>query len=149
MPGVNEALLDRMAAATGGRLIVSAGDEAGLSALLHREPGSTGAGSDAWRFLLLASILLFFLDVAARRLAAPRELLGRLVSRLRALRGTPGLSSTDLAGLVARAREEERTKMKTRLSGVAREGKLDPELAAYLYIARLRSGRAAKEETRK
>jgi hypothetical protein len=39
--------------------------------------------------------------------------------------------------------------MKTRLSSIAREGKLDPELAAYLYIARLRSGRAAKEETAK
>jgi hypothetical protein len=39
--------------------------------------------------------------------------------------------------------------MKTRLSGIAREGKLDPDLAAYLYIARLRSSRAAREETKK
>ena len=39
--------------------------------------------------------------------------------------------------------------MKTRLSGIAREGKIDPELAAYLYIARLRSSRAAKEEGKK
>jgi hypothetical protein len=29
---------------------------------------------------------------------------------------------------------------------MAGEGKLDPDLAAYLYIARLRSSRAAKEE---
>ena len=149
MPGVNAALLDRLAAVTGGRSIASPDDEAGLSALLHREPGSGGAGSDAVRFFLLASILLFFLDVAVRRLAAPRELLGRFLARLRSLRGRPGLSSADLSGLVARARDEERAKMKTRLSGIAREGKLDPELAAYLYIARLRSSRAAKEEGKK
>jgi uncharacterized membrane protein len=149
MPGVNVALLDRLASATGGRLITSPDDEAGLSVLLHREPGSAGADSAGWRLFLLAAILFFFLDVAARRLAAPRELLGRLLSRIRSLRGTPGLSSADLAGLVARAREEERSKMKTRLSGIAREGKLDPDLAAYLYIARLRSSRAAREETKK
>ena len=29
--------------------------------------------------------------------------------------------------------------METHVSGIAREGKIDPELAAYLYIARLRS----------
>jgi hypothetical protein len=149
MPGANTALLDRMAAATGGRLIASPDDEAGLAALLHREPGSAGTGNSAGRFFLLASILLFFLDVAVRRLAAPREFLGRLRARFRSLRGRPGLSSGDLAALVVRAREEERTKMKTRLSGIAREGKLDPELAAYLYIARLRSGRASKEEAKK
>ena len=149
MPGVNTALLNRLAAATGGRSITSPDDEAGLAALLHREPGSAGAGGDAGRLFLLAAILLFFLDVAVRRLAAPRELLGRVLARLRSLRGTPGLSSADLAGLVARARDEERAKMKTRLSGIAREGKIDPELAAYLYIARLRSSRAAKEEGKK
>ena len=85
-------------------------------------------------------------------MAAPRELLGRMLSRLRSLRrhtGRAALSSADLDGLVARAREEERSRMKKRLSGVAREGKVDPDLAAYLYIARLRSRRAAKEEGRK
>ena len=149
MPGVNAPLLDRLAAATGGRSIASPDDEAGISALLHRERGSAGTGGDAARFFLLVSILLFLLDVAVRRLAAPRELLGRVLTRLRSLRGQPGLSSADLSSLVARARDEERTKMKTRLSGIAREGKIDPELAAYLYIARLRSSRAAKEDVNK
>jgi len=36
--------------------------------------------------------------------------------------------------------------MKTRIRGMAGEGKLDLHLAAYLYIARLRSSRATKEE---
>ena len=149
MPGVNSALLDRLAAATGGTVIQSGDDEQGLSVLLHREPDSAGADSDAGRFLLLASLSLFILDIAARRLAAPRELLGRITARLRTLRAgraKPGLSFEDLTGMVARAREEERSKMKTRITGMAREGKLDPDLAAYLYIARLRSSRASKEE---
>ncbi len=113
---------------------------------------AAGAGNEEWRLFLLAAIVLFFLDVAARRLAAPRELLGRALSRLRALRGLAGgprLSSADVAGMVARAREEERSRTKKRLSGVAREGKVDPDLAAYLYIARLHSSRAAKEEGKK
>jgi len=149
MLGVNSELLDRLAAGTGGRVISSVDDEAGLAALLRREPGSAGAGNDAWKYFLLASLLLFFLDIAARRLAAPRELLGRVAARLRALRAKPGLSYEDLTGIVARAREEEKAKLKRRVTGMVREGKLDPELAAYLYIARLRSSRAAKEETKK
>lgn len=152
--GVSSALLSRLAAFTGGRVITSGDDDTGLSALLKREPGSAGAGNEAWRWFLLAAILLFFCDVAARRLAAPRELLGRVLTRLRSLRGLgrlggKALTSEQLAGFVARAREEERTRMKHRLSGIAREGKLDPDLAAYLYIARLRSSRAAREEGKK
>jgi uncharacterized membrane protein len=149
MLGVNTALLDRLASATGGRVVASVDDEPGLAALLRREPGSSGAASDAGKYFLLASLLLFLLDIAVRRLAAPRELLVRLAARLRALRAKPGLSYGDLTGLVARAREEERARMKKRVTGMAREGKLDPDLAAYLYIARLRSSRAAKEETKK
>jgi hypothetical protein len=149
MLGVNSTLLERLAVETGGKVISSGDDEAGLAALLRREPGSAGAGNDAWKYFLLASLLLFLLDIAARRLAAPRELLGRLAARLRALRAKPGLSTEALAGIVARAREEERARMKRRVTGMAREGNLDPDLAAYLYIARLRSSRAAKEETKK
>jgi Ca-activated chloride channel homolog len=149
MPAVNTALLDRLASSTGGRVIVSGDDAAGLSALLHREPGASGTGTNAGRLLLLASVLLFFLDIAARRLAAPRETLDRITARLRTLlprRSTPGLSFDELSGMVTRAHDEERSKLKTRITGLGREGTLDPELAAYLYIARLRSGRAAKEE---
>jgi uncharacterized membrane protein len=146
MLGVNSALLDRLAASSGGRVIASADDAAGLSALLHREPGPAGQAGDAWRYLILASLVFFLLDIAARRLAVPRGLLRRVTERLRTLPGKPGLSYEDLGGLVARAREEERSKIKKRVTGMAREGTLDPDLAAYLYIARLRSSRAAKEE---
>ncbi len=149
MQGPNTALLDRLAAATAGRIITSPDDDAGLARLLRREPGQSGGGNDAWRFFLLSGILLFFADVAVRRLVAPRQLLDRALSRLRFLRGKPVASSAELADLVARAREEERARMKTKLSGIAREGKVDPELAAYLYIARLHSSRAAKEEGKK
>jgi uncharacterized membrane protein len=149
MQGPNLSLLNRLASLTGGRVISSPDDTAGLAALLRREPGYSGAGNEAWRWFLLAAVFLFFADIAARRLAALRELLGRALTRLLSLRGKPVLSSAELAGLVARARDEERARMKTRLSGIAREGKVDPELAAYLYIARLRSSRAAAEEGKK
>ncbi|HUI71191.1 MAG TPA: hypothetical protein VL354_11795, partial [Spirochaetia bacterium] len=148
MHGPNNGLLSRLASETGGRVVSSADDMEAPSALLRREHGPSRAGNEAWRWFFLAAILLFFADVAARRLAAVRELLDRALARLRSLRGTSVLSSADLAGLVARAREEERAKMKSRLSGIAREGKVDPELAAYLYIARMRSSRASKEEPR-
>ena len=149
LPGVNSSLLGRLAASTGGQVITSGDDLQGLSALLHREPGSAGAGSDAGRFLLLAALLLFLLDIAVRRLAAPRELLRRIAARLQAVRparARAGLSLEALTDMVARAREEERARMKARITGVARDGQLDPDLAAYLYIARLRSSRAAKEQ---
>ncbi|MGO9310497.1 MAG: VWA domain-containing protein [Spirochaetia bacterium] len=145
MRGINTTLLDRLAAETGGRVISSGDDGAGIAALLKREPESAGAGNGAGRYLFLAALLLFVMDVAARRLVAPRALLARLAARLRAVRGKGGLSAEDLTGAVARARAEEKAGMKRRFTGIAGEGKLDPELAAYLYIARLRSSRAAKE----
>jgi len=149
MQGPNLALMDRLAGATGGRVISSAEDDAGMAALLRREPGSSGGGSDAWRLLLAAAALLFCADIAARRLASPRALLEGLLARLRALRGRPELSSDELANLVIRTREEERARIKARLSGAAHAGKLDSDLAAYLYIARLGSSRAAREERAK
>jgi len=149
LSGTNMALLQKLASETGGRVITGPDDAAGREAALRREPGRTGAGSDAWRAFLLAAAALFLADIAVRRLAALRELLGRASGWLRSLRGKPVLSSEELAGLVASARKEERARMKGRLSGIPREGKLDSELAPYLYIARLRSSRASREESKK
>ena len=149
LQGPNRDLLDRLASETGGRVISSLDDAAGLAALLRREAGPSAAGNEAWRFFLLAAAVLFFADIASRRLGALRELLGRVFARVRSLRGKPALSSDELAGLVARVRDEERARTKKRLSGIAREGKLDSELAPYLYLARLRSSRAAQDEHKK
>jgi Ca-activated chloride channel homolog len=149
LQGVNMPLLEKLASETGGRVISGADDTEGLKALLRREPGRVTAGGETWRYFLLAAAILLFADIAARRLAALRELLGRVPVWLRSLRGKPALSSAELADLVARARSEERARMKRRLSGIPQEGKLDSELAPYLYIARLGSSRAAKEEGKK
>jgi Ca-activated chloride channel family protein len=148
MLGVNVDLLGNLAAATGGRVLASADDEPSIAELLRREPGRATGANEAWRYFLLAALLLFFLDIVARRLTLPEGLRERLAARLRFSPRKPGLSYDDLTGLVAQAREEERTKLKKRISGFTRgEGKIDPELAAYLYIARLRSRRAEKEKT--
>jgi hypothetical protein len=149
MRGVNVGLLSQLSAATGGRLIASASDAAGLAALLKREPGATGVGDTAWQWLILAGLLLFFLDIVVRRLVVPEGLRERIAARLRGLRPEAGPSYEDLAVMVKKAREEERSKIRQRIAGSVREGSLDADLAAYLYIARLHSRRAEKEETKK
>jgi hypothetical protein len=146
MRGVNVALLSRLSSQTGGRLISSAADTAGIAALLKREPGTTGVGDTAWQLLILAGLLLFFLDIVVRRLVVPEGLGERLAARLRGLRQEAGPGYEDLAGMVKKAREEERSKIRHRIAGSVREGSLDSDLAAYLYIARLHSRRAEKEE---
>ena len=147
--GANADLLQRLAADTGGRVIASAQDEASLSALLRREPGAARMAGDAWRFLLLAGLLLFFLDIAARRLAVSRELWRRLAARLRVVRREPGPSFDELSGMVEKARQEEKSKLEKRITVMAREGNIDPDLAAYLYIARLRSRRIEEKDKEK
>jgi Ca-activated chloride channel family protein len=146
MLGVDAGLLGQLAAATGGKLITSAEDDASIAEVLRREPGRTSAGNAAWRYMLLAALVLFFLDIVARRLVLPEGTRARLAALLRPSRREPGLSYDELTGMVAKAHEEERTKLRHRISGIAREDKIDPELAAYLYIARLRSKRAEKEK---
>jgi hypothetical protein len=146
MLGVDTGLLGQLAAATGGRVIASAEDDDSIAELLRREPGRMSGGSPAWRYMLLAALVLFFLDIVARRLVLPEGMRARLAALLRPPRRAPGLTYDELTGLVAKAREEERTKLRRRISGITREEKIDPELAAYLYIARLRSKRAEKEK---
>jgi Ca-activated chloride channel homolog len=149
MLAADTALLDRLAALTGGGRIDAADDEEGLSALLHREPGMSAAGSDAWRYLLLTGLLLFFLDVVARRGTIPEGLRTRLAAGVKRLRRRDSLSYDELSVMVTRAREEERAKLRKRISGLSGKGSIDPELAAYLYIARLRSRKAAEESRKK
>jgi uncharacterized membrane protein len=146
MLGTDTALLSNLAAVTGGRVISSAQDSAAISEALRREQGAAGSGSDAWRPLLLASLLLFFADIAVRRL--PAGILERVRAFLGARRGPHGISYDELAVMVKKARDEERTQLHRRITGMVRDGRVDPDLAAYLYIARLRS-RKASEETKK
>ncbi len=127
-------------------MITSAEDDAAIAEVLRREPGRMSGGNAAWRYLLLAALALFFLDVVARRLVLPEGTRARLAALLRPRRAPSALSYDELTGMVAKAHEEERTKLRHRISGIAREEKIDPELAAYLYIARLRSKRAEKEK---
>jgi hypothetical protein len=144
--GVNTALLSRLPAQTGGRLVASADDTEGLRAVVQREPGAAGASDTAWRLLLLAGLVLFFFDIVARRIVVPEGLRGRIAARLRRLRPEAGPTYEELAGIVKKAREEERQQIRRRIAGLTREGSLDSDLAAYLYIARLHSKRAEKEE---
>ncbi|MBE3064923.1 MAG: hypothetical protein IMZ69_07885, partial [Spirochaetes bacterium] len=136
--GADTRLLDRLAQSTGGRRAASADDEAALAAILQREPGGAGAVSTAWWALLAAALALFVMDIAARKLS-----LGRLFHR------RPGYSYEELQSIVAKAREEEKRKLRHRISEMASEGKVDPDLAAYLYIARLRGRRAQAREKEK
>jgi Mg-chelatase subunit ChlD len=146
MLSVDTGLLGRLAAATGGRVITSAEDDASIAELLRRELGHVSGESSAWRYLLLAGLVLFFLDIVVRRLVLPEGTRARLAALLRPSRREPGLSYDELTGLVEKAHEEERKKLRHRISGIVREEKIDPELAAYLYIARLRSRKAEKEK---
>jgi hypothetical protein len=148
MLGVNQPLLARLASQTGGRVVTSANDAAGLRAILQREPGQAGAADTAWRLFLLVGLILFFFDIAVRRVVVPEGLGAKVAARLRGLRPVAGPGYEDLAGLVRKAHEEERQKLRRRIAGQSREGSLDSDLAAYLYIARLHSKRAEKEEKR-
>jgi Mg-chelatase subunit ChlD len=154
--GADTRLLDRLAQSTGGRRAASADDEAALAAILHREPGGAGAASTGWWALLAAALALFVMDIAVRKFSLSdtvRERLARIfggqLSLDRLFRRRPGYSYEELQSLVARAREEEKRKLRHRISEMASEGKVDPDLAAYLYIAKLRGRRAQSREKEK
>jgi Ca-activated chloride channel homolog len=146
LQGVNTGLLSAVAAATGGRVVAGPDDAEGIRSVLHRESSASAAGETPWRWLLLAALLFFVLDILVRRLVLPEGLRGRLAGLLRGLRpaATPGYE--DLAVMVKKAREEERAKLRQRIVGQGRDGSVDADLAAYLYIARLHSRRAERDE---
>jgi hypothetical protein len=151
-------LLAGLAASAGGRLLPLQPDEESLAALLAREPApaaAAGAGGilsapgRASPWLVAAALLLFVLDIAARKLVlspALRERLAPLV-RLVARGGSArGRSYDEIVSMVARAREEEKKQLGERVTAAAAEGRADPDLAAYLYIARLRGRRSEGQE---
>ncbi len=146
--GVNTALLQGIAAATGGRVVEDVSDAASLSALLRRVPMAARADGDAWRLLLLGALLLFFADIAVRLLTVPEGLSRRVSERLRALRRTRGLTASELDELVDRGRRAETEKVRARVTTYA-PGGIDPEVAAYLYIARMHSRKAAEADEKK
>ena len=77
---------------------------------------------------------------------APEGLRARLTARLRSLRAEQGPSYEELTSMVEKARDEEKKKLRARISGMVSEGRIDPDLAAYLYIARMQGKRAEKKE---
>ena len=138
--GADRGLLEGLAAATGGG-VVDPGDSVSLDRLLRRERGAAVRQVELWPLLLALALACFFLDVAVRKLTLPeglRERLGRLFGRTV---GSRSWSYEELAAMVQKARDEERRKLRERISGMAADGKVSSELAAYLYIARMRSGK--------
>ena len=146
MLGVNGPLLARLAATTGGTLVSSPDDEGAISEIVKREPVRAGTGGQPWRFLLVAALLLFVLDIAVRKVALPPGWRERAASILRLPVRRPAMSYDELTGMVEKAHDEERARLKKKISTAAGEGNIDPDLAAYLYIARLRSRKAAEEK---
>ena len=160
--GVNRELLEGLAAATGGG-VVDPDDAGSLERLLRRERGPSSRQVTLWPLLVALALGCFFLDVVVRKFTLPeglRERLGRLFGRAA---GARSWSYEELAAMVQHARDEERRKLRDRISGMAADGKVSSDLAAYLYIARMharkqgsagsggsaaRQGGAAREEGR-
>jgi Ca-activated chloride channel family protein len=138
--GLNRDLLEGLAAATGGG-VVDPGDAGSLERLLRRERGTSSRQVALWPLLAALALGCFFLDIAVRKFTLPeglRERLGKLFGRMA---GARGWSYEELAAMVQKARDEDRRKLRERISGMAADGKVSSDLAAYLYIARMRSGK--------
>ena len=144
--GVDRDLLARLAAATGGG-VVDPGEPATLDRLLVRERGVSSRQVELWPLLLALAVACFFLDVAARMFRLPEGLGERLGRLLAKMRGTRGWSYEELEAMVLRAREEERRKLRERIAGLAADGRMSSDLAAYLYLARLRSRKQEPDVT--
>jgi Mg-chelatase subunit ChlD len=148
MLGVDRALLGRIAAETQGAMISGPDDEQSLSRLLRRRPVGSATESGSWRLLLVLALVAFFLDVVVRRVSLPQGFRLRVSARMAALRQGKGPSYEELSGMVARAKDAETVALRHRVSGVPADNGVDPEIAAYLYIARMRSRKAEEEKKR-
>jgi Ca-activated chloride channel family protein len=146
--GTDRRLLEGLAAATGGG-VVNPDDDASLERLVRRERGASSRNVALWPLLAALGLACFFLDVAARKLTLPEGLRERLVKLFGRKGGARGWSYEELAAMVQQAREEERRKLRERIAGMRAEGKVSSDLAAYLYIARMRSGRQGSGGTAK
>jgi hypothetical protein len=149
MLDVDAALLHRLASVTGGSMVAGPEDASGIAAILHREHGLNASGDADWVFFLLAALVLFFIDILLRRLRLPEGLRSRVAARVASLRRSPGPSYEELTGMVQRAREEERSKLRQKIAASGEGKNMDSELAAYLYIARLRSRKSSDEPPKK
>ncbi len=166
--GVNTTLLSSLAAATGGaslplsaaapdssseerRELIMAQDTAeaaGWRALYKRDSRGIMESSPLWPFLVLAALFAFFLDIAARKFTLPEAARERLEALFTRMRRRENYDYGDLARMVTTAKEEEKRKLREKISGMTNAGKIDPDLAAYLYIARLK-GRTREKEAEK
>jgi len=138
--GTDRRLLEGLAALTGGG-VVDRDDPASLDRLVRRERGASSRRAALWPLLAALALGCFFLDIAARKLTLPEGLRDRLVKLFGRKGGAREWSYEELAAMVQQAREEERRKLRERIAGMRAEGKVSSDLAAYLYIARMRSGR--------
>jgi len=141
--GADAALLGRLAEATGGR-ILGAEDGEGLEDLLRRDGGSRTASGREPFWPLAAALALFFLELCVRRLRPAAALRG-LLSRLRGglPQPAPALRYEDVRAAVEEKREEERRRMRERITSVSSSHRYSDELAAHLYMARLAARREA------
>jgi len=145
MLDVDAAFLGRLASITGGGMLSGPDDASGIAAILRREPGLNVAGDSDWVIFLVAALALFFSDILLRRLRLPEGFRSRLAARVAGIRRAPGPSFEQLTGMVKRAREEERSKLRNKIAEAGEGKNMDSELAAYLYIARLRSRKSSEE----
>ncbi len=159
--GVNTTLLSSLAAATGGISIpLSAGDgsadggngdqaeSAAWQAVYKKDSRGAVEASPLWPFLVLAALIAFFLDIAARKFSLPEGIRSRLEALFSRAKKREHYDYGDLARMVVSAKEAEKRKLREKISGMAGGGKIDPDLAAYLYIARMK-GRTREKEAEK
>jgi Ca-activated chloride channel homolog len=138
--GVDRDLLGGLAATTGGS-VVDPGDPATLARLFVRERGASSRQVELWPLALALALACFFLDVAVRLFRLPEGLGERLGRILGTMRGKRGWSYEELEAMVRQAREEERRTLRERIAGMAADGRMSSDLAAYLYLARLHSAK--------
>lgn len=141
--GADTALLSRLSRDTGGR-ILDADDEEGLSELLRRGKAESAEATGLESLIpLTVALVLFFLDVCARQLRIPaglRSLFARLRGRMRP---ASAVRYEDVKAAVEAKREEERRRLRERITVGSSSRKYGSELAAHLYMARLAARRDA------
>jgi hypothetical protein len=143
MLGVDARSLDKISRQGGGAVIDPSRGDFEESGLLKRAVARSSMENIFWRYLLLFALLAFFLDILVRRLDIPPRSARRKAPKSFG-QGGP-MRPEELEALVARGRDAEKEKLRRRISVTAGEGRIDPELAAYLYIARLKGMKAEKE----
>jgi Ca-activated chloride channel family protein len=148
--GVNAGLLASMAEATGGSILPLGGEGASAYGdILGREAKRSLEASPLWPYLVLAALLAFFLDIVTRKLSLSEGARARIASLFSVKRGRERYSYGELTLMVSTAKEEQKRMLKQRITRMAKEGRVDPDLAAYLYIARLKGRSRDKEGEKK